>query len=381
MPAGLLPQPRRRVALARRERDGLGDEGGEREALEQRVAERAARGDRVERAGAVDDRVRELDAAEVDHALHDALELGRVEHRAVDAQAHVAARGWGRRSRSRRRSRRPCPDSSASWAGTLALGAQRAHRLEHRRRAAGVDLGARVAAELGGQQVGDEAVVAGRAVVGRDAGAGDQRGALGVRRVAEAEQHERRGPERVAPDRQRRDPDAAADEDRPAPVARRARSRAPSGPSSHSPSPSPQLAEPARCRGRRPRAGSRACRRRGARRTRERARQERALVRRRRPSARPRRACRTGPGRAPARPGRRSVERRRRRRTRADAVISASAGGRAARACGALTARLVHCGGPVAGPRAAPAARPPAGAPRRGRRRSRASPPSRRRSS
>ena len=65
MPAGELPQPRRRVALARLERDGLGDEGGEREARQQGVAERAPRGDRVEGARGVDDRVRELDAAEV----------------------------------------------------------------------------------------------------------------------------------------------------------------------------------------------------------------------------------------------------------------------------------------------------------------------------
>ena len=67
-PGRQLPQPRRRVALARLERDGLGDEGGEREALEQRVAERAPGGDRVEGARRVDDRVRERDAAEVDHA-------------------------------------------------------------------------------------------------------------------------------------------------------------------------------------------------------------------------------------------------------------------------------------------------------------------------
>ena len=61
------------------------------------------------------------------------------------------------------------PDSSASCAGHAELGAQRAHRLEHRRRPAGVDLRARVAAQLGAQQVGDEAVVADRAVVGRHA--------------------------------------------------------------------------------------------------------------------------------------------------------------------------------------------------------------------
>ena len=84
-PGRQLPQPRRRVALARRERDGLGDEGGEREVLEQRVAERAPGGDRVERARAVDDRVRERDPAE------------------VDAHATAPRRGRRRRAPGRRR--------------------------------------------------------------------------------------------------------------------------------------------------------------------------------------------------------------------------------------------------------------------------------------
>ena len=65
-PAGQLPQPRRRVALARLERDGLGDEGGERELLVEGVAERLAGGDGVEGPGAVDDPVGERDAAELD---------------------------------------------------------------------------------------------------------------------------------------------------------------------------------------------------------------------------------------------------------------------------------------------------------------------------
>ena len=56
-----LVQARRRVALARRERDGLGHERGEREALEQRVTERTPGGDRVERAGRVDDGVGEVE--------------------------------------------------------------------------------------------------------------------------------------------------------------------------------------------------------------------------------------------------------------------------------------------------------------------------------
>ena len=41
--AGQLPQPRRRVALARLERDGLGDEGGEREAARSRASPKALR--------------------------------------------------------------------------------------------------------------------------------------------------------------------------------------------------------------------------------------------------------------------------------------------------------------------------------------------------
>ena len=47
-PAGGLPQPRRRIALARRDVIVLRHEGVEGEALEQRVAEGAAGGDRVE---------------------------------------------------------------------------------------------------------------------------------------------------------------------------------------------------------------------------------------------------------------------------------------------------------------------------------------------
>ena len=74
-----------------------------------------------------------------------------------------------------------------------------------------------------------------RAVVGRDPRVAQQPRALGVRRVAEAEQ--RRRAERVLPDRERRDPDAAADEQRAALAPPARGSRRPSGPSSHSPSP------------------------------------------------------------------------------------------------------------------------------------------------
>src|SRR5439155_15208520 len=65
-PGGRLPQARRRVALARSERDRLRDEGVEGKLVEKRIAEGAAGGDRVVRAGAVKDRAAKGDAAQVD---------------------------------------------------------------------------------------------------------------------------------------------------------------------------------------------------------------------------------------------------------------------------------------------------------------------------
>ena len=113
------------------------------------------------------------------------------------------------------------PDSSASWAGTSCS----AHSA---RTASSIGGGpqaytshARVAAQFRGEQLGDESPVPDRPVVGGHARTAEERGALGVRGVAEAEQHERGGAERVLPDRQRRDPDAAAGQDRPARLARR----------------------------------------------------------------------------------------------------------------------------------------------------------------
>jgi hypothetical protein len=58
--------------------------------------------------------------------------------------------------------------------------------------------------------------MADRAVVGRDPRVAQQPGALGVCRIAEAEQYARPRADRVLQDRERRDTDAAADEDRPA---------------------------------------------------------------------------------------------------------------------------------------------------------------------
>ncbi len=45
---GQLPQPRRRVALAWRQRDRLGHEGGERELVVELLAENALGGERIE---------------------------------------------------------------------------------------------------------------------------------------------------------------------------------------------------------------------------------------------------------------------------------------------------------------------------------------------
>ena len=58
------------------------------------------------------------------------------------------------------------PPLRLSTGAHLALRAESANRLEHRRRATGVDDRARVVVELLAQQFGDEPLAAGRAVVG-----------------------------------------------------------------------------------------------------------------------------------------------------------------------------------------------------------------------
>src|SRR3954452_22879511 len=155
-------------------------------------------------------------------------ELG-IDHRPVDADPHVAAV-------ARRHDAAEAGAEAARHAGLerelcrhAAFGAQRPDRLEHRRRPAGVDRRMLVLVEGGEEQVGDEAVVAGAAVVGRDARVGEQRRARGVGGVAEAEQRRRRaagGEELVVPDRQRRGPDPAAAQQRPAAVAGRGEAEA-----------------------------------------------------------------------------------------------------------------------------------------------------------
>ena len=179
------------------ERDRLRDEGRERKLLEQRVAVDPPRRDRVERARGVDDRVlssirrtrrpgprvrsprgsplRGWSLARSDpRSRRCGFPRGPADPRAtraVDAEADVAAAAGG---------------DGAAEAGAVAAGHRRlmassqatprsahsaAHRIEHRRRAAGVDGGAGgvVALEHRRQQVGDVAGVAGVAVLAGEA--------------------------------------------------------------------------------------------------------------------------------------------------------------------------------------------------------------------
>ena len=160
-------------------------------------------GDHVERPGGVDDRVRRAGCRTArQRGPGTALQRRRVEHRPVDAQAHVARRGSAPTQPKQRAEAARHARLERELRGHAAARAQRAHGLEHRRRAAGEDLDVRRRAELGGEQVGDEAVVAGRAVVGGDAARRASSSAPGgVRGVAEAEQRERAVAELVLQDR------------------------------------------------------------------------------------------------------------------------------------------------------------------------------------
>ena len=101
MPAGRLPQPRRRVAVARRRRDRLGDVGREREVLGSaspkiRVAASASKRARgVDDAGARARGRRTRRSRRGPGELVDALEQRTVEDRPVDAGAQVAAAAAG----------------------------------------------------------------------------------------------------------------------------------------------------------------------------------------------------------------------------------------------------------------------------------------------
>ena len=169
-------------------------------------------------------------------------------------------------------------------------------------------------------------------------GAAQQRGALGARAVAKAEQDghvgRRVGLQRVLQDRQRRDADAAADEDR-APARPRRRKALAERAQRPQPVALAQLAQARACPGRRPRAGSATRRCAGARsRRRAAGTGARPLPR---PSARRRRSSRTGPGAARASRRRRRAARGRRRARRLPSTVSSR------RANGAGAARpLAH---------------------------------------
>ena len=306
-PAGGLPQPRRRVAVARLQRDRLRDEraNGKRSSSASPNARRAAIASNVPEpltigCASVEAAERRVSRA---HGAGTCVERGR---RRAPARRR-------RRARSRRRAcgttqpkqapkPQAIPASSASCAGTSRAAHSARTASSIARRAAGVDVGARVGVELGGEQLGDEAVVAGRAVVGRHARSAQQRRALGVRGVAEAEQRPARRrrrraarPGRIASGAM---PTPPPHEERAAAVLGRGEADARAGPSTQSPSPGAQLAQPRRARAdvlehevelavAPARAGPR---RRAAGTGRS------SLPR---PSARPRRACRTGRAAAP----------------------------------------------------------------------------------
>src|SRR3954447_15144835 len=148
-------------------------------------------------------------------------ERGGVDHGPVNADPHVAA--VARRDDAAEARAEPACHArlERELSRHAALRAQRPHRLEHRRRPAGVDRRALVLVERGDEQVGDQALVADAAVVGRDARVGEQRRAGRVRGVAEAEQGGRGaggGEQLVLPDRQRRGADPAAAKQGPAVV-------------------------------------------------------------------------------------------------------------------------------------------------------------------
>ena len=161
----------------------------------------------------------------------------RVDHRSVDADAQVAAAGrrddaaeaGAEAARHRRLERELRRD--------VTLRAQRPDRLEHRRRAARVDDGVGVCVELCGEQLGDEAVMADRAVVGGDRA----RRTAARRRRRGRRRGSRAAPSPPPPARRARSPAARSRPRRRtgSPGARRAGATnpRPSGPVSHSPSP------------------------------------------------------------------------------------------------------------------------------------------------
>src|SRR4051794_32412546 len=150
------------------------------------------------------------------------LELGRVEHGAVDTEAlvavlrrHDAAEAGAVAARH--------PGLERELGGHVALGREGAHGFEHRRRAAGEDRCIRVLVELLAQQLGDERPAPDRAVVGdhERVGREEQPRGLGVGTASESEQDARLCAQLVLQRDERCRTDAAADEQR-APSRRRA---------------------------------------------------------------------------------------------------------------------------------------------------------------
>ncbi len=185
------------------------------------------------------------------------LELGGVDHGALDAHAQVAPAAAGDDAAEAGAEAASHPGLQRELGGLGALGAERANGLEHRRGAAGVHGRVGVALELEREQLGDKSAAAHGAVVGGHARVSQQRGSRGVPAVAEAEQHggsassaiaSFEGPapqERILPDRERRDPGAATHEDRAARIGGRGEADTERPQQPHL-LPSAQLAQPAR---------------------------------------------------------------------------------------------------------------------------------------
>src|SRR5829696_2025801 len=139
------------------------------------------------------------------------LEVARLQHRAINAQAYVADLG---RYDAAEAGSKPAGHSGLQrqLCGHLALGADRAYRFEHGWRSARVN-GAAVQTVV--QQFGHQAGVADRSVVGCKKGVRPENcGGFGVGGGAEAEQHGRVRGQLVVQGQQRRRSDAAADQQR-----------------------------------------------------------------------------------------------------------------------------------------------------------------------
>ena len=111
-----------------------------------------------------------------------------IEHGTVDAQPDVAGLRRHDAAEARAVTARH-PGLERELRRHIALGTQRPDRLEHRRRAARVDLGrATGAIKFLGHELGNEPGMSDAAVVGGDARPGEQFRAGGVRGIPEPEQ-------------------------------------------------------------------------------------------------------------------------------------------------------------------------------------------------